>query len=630
MFYFDFEYRNNEVRNDIILVSYLNSNSGGECSTIDLRSEDGRKLWETVYKDNINEIWVAYNARADLTCMLTLGQCIRNLKVIDAMAEARLVTMTHPDYYTEESNLVATLKKLKIKCDLLAFDNHKEFKNSARNTILENETYTEEQWKRIEEYGPTDVYPLQPLLRKIATVHNEMRTGTLIEDMLHRGEYVKAVTELYYRSKGFPIDLERIEAIYERREEIYAALASKVNEQYEVYNDAGLPQLLYEYNKKTGKFVFKSEAFENLIKELKIDGWEKTESGKLSLKKDYLESKAKEYPVLMDLYRTRRTFQALNGKEDSDLRKLMVDGHIRPEPFTFNQKTGRNSPKPKRGFILNLTPWMRSALIHPHPGEAFIGIDWGQQEIAIAAILSGDKALKQVYLSGDPYLELAKMAGAVPKNATKQSHPTERQNFKAVQLGIGYGKGRKSLAIDVYEGNRSPDGAPGISKLKAEMIADDIFYWHKDHFRTYWDWVKDNMFYCERRGFLKVKGGWLMFWSDKTRQTQVQNFPMQAVGAEIMRRAVVNVYKTGRLDLICSLHDALYILSTEEKAQEDATLLRQCMDDASKSVLNGFAISCDAPDIYTHDKPYWDARGESQYKTIKAFLGNCMDHPKCA
>jgi hypothetical protein len=38
------------------------------------------------------------------------------------------------------------------------------------------------------------------------------------------------------------------------------------------------------------------------------------------------------------------------------------------------------------------------------------------------------------YESGDPYLAFAKQAGAVPHDATKQSHPAQRELFKACVL----------------------------------------------------------------------------------------------------------------------------------------------------------------------------------------------------
>ena len=50
------------------------------------------------------------------------------------------------------------------------------------------------------------------------------------------------------------------------------------------------------------------------------------------------------------------------------------------------------------------------------------------------------------YRSGYPDLEFARQAGAVPSDATKTSHPAERELFKLCALGVQYGMEAKSLA----------------------------------------------------------------------------------------------------------------------------------------------------------------------------------------
>src|SRR5205085_34310 len=59
---------------------------------------------------------------------------------------------------------------------------------------------------------------------------------------------------------------------------------------------------------------------------------------------------------------------------------------------------------------------------------------------------SGDLEMQAAYHSGDFYLTFAKMAGAVPVNATKQSHAVQREQFKTVALGVLYGLSAEGLA----------------------------------------------------------------------------------------------------------------------------------------------------------------------------------------
>ena len=60
-----------------------------------------------------------------------------------------------------------------------------------------------------------------------------------------------------------------------------------------------------------------------------------------------------------------------------------------------------------------------------------------------SCLLSKDQNLSAY--GGDPYI-YAQMAGSVPKDATKQSHPKERNLYKVVLLATLYGQGSKSLA----------------------------------------------------------------------------------------------------------------------------------------------------------------------------------------
>src|SRR5262249_47338199 len=113
------------------------------------------------------------------------------------------------------------------------------------------------------------------------------------------------------------------------------------------------------------------------------------------------------------------------------------DGRNRVLLSAFASKTGRNQPS-NSAFVFGPSAWLRS-LIRPGPGRAVAYVDWSQQELAIAAALSGDRKMMAAYESGDFYLTFAKMAGAVPRDATKKSHPREREQFKAVALGVLYG-----------------------------------------------------------------------------------------------------------------------------------------------------------------------------------------------
>ena len=141
-----------------------------------------------------------------------------------------------------------------------------------------------------------------------------------------------------------------------------------------------------------------------------------------------------------------------------------ADGRARCPLWPFSSITGRNQPsagKEQKSGIRSDSPYVFGLpkalrfLIRPAPGMALAYIDWEQQEFMIAALMSGDKEMQKAYRSGNPYLALAKKLSAVPQNATKSTHATEHEKFKAVVLGVNYDRTKyglsKVLGLTIYE-----------------------------------------------------------------------------------------------------------------------------------------------------------------------------------
>jgi DNA polymerase I-like protein with 3'-5' exonuclease and polymerase domains len=187
----------------------------------------------------------------------------------------------------------------------------------------------------------------------------------------------------------------------------------------------------------------------------------------------------------------------------------------------FGTKTGRNTPSNSK-FIFGPSVWLR-ALMRTRPGRALAYVDWLAQEYGIAAALSGDLAMKQDYQSGEPYLAFAKRAGAVPADATKQTHGKERELFKVCcGLGAMYGAGEHSLAARL-----------GISTAHAR----ELLRLHRQTYPTVWRWSDAVQDFAMLHGYLETVFGWRVHVGPDTNPRSLRNFPMQANGAEMLRLA---------------------------------------------------------------------------------------------
>ena len=273
---------------------------------------------------------------------------------------------------------------------------------------------------------------------------------------------------------------------------------------------------------------------------------------------------AKAYPIVSPMRELRSSLSDLR------LNDLAVggDGRNRTILSAFRARSGRNAPSNTR-FIFGPSVWLRS-VIKPPPGYGLAYVDWSQQEFGIAAVLSGDQAMQQAYLSGDPYLAFAKQAGAVPSDATKQSHGVIRELYKTCALGVQYGMEAPSLAARI--------GQPRI-------VARDLLRAHRETYRAFWKWSDAALDYAMLTGSLHTVFGWRVHVGEKPNPRSLRNFPMQANGAEMLRLACCLATERG-VEVCAPVHDAVLICAPLERLEVDIVKMRAIMAEASRIILN--------------------------------------------
>ena len=214
--------------------------------------------------------------------------------------------------------------------------------------------------------------------------------------------------------------------------------------------------------------TFKADRFAAWLAETGIP-WPRLESGRLDLSDDTFRQQARIYPQVSPLRELR---SALSDLRLNDL-AVGRDGRNRTLLSPFRSRSGRNQPSNSK-YIFGPSVWLRG-LIKPPPGYGLAYVDWSQQEFGIAAALSGDQAMQDAYRSGDPYLAFAKQAGAVPQDATKASHGTQRELFKTCALGVQYGMEAESLALRIAQ---------------PPIVGRDLIRAHKETYRRFWQWSR--------------------------------------------------------------------------------------------------------------------------------------------
>src|SRR5262245_24430666 len=196
------------------------------------------------------------------------------------------------------------------------------------------------------------------------------------------------------------------------------------------------------------------------------------------------------------------------------------------------------------------------------------------------------------YLTGDPYLAFAKQAGAVPGDAVKGTHETERELFKQCVLAVQYGMEAQSLALRIAQ---------------PPCVAFDLLQAHHETYRRFWSWSDASVDYAMLNGELHTVFGWHVRVRENANPRSLRNFPMQANGAEMLRLACCLATERG-IDVCAPVHDAVLICVPLERLDADVKLMRQTMTDAAAIVLNGFPLGTDAKLVAYPDR-YMDKRG---------------------
>jgi len=445
-------------------------------------------------------------------------------------------------------------------------------KDKGRSLALRGGPWTEDEKTYLLDYCQRDVDALKPLFEKLLPYIDWPRI------FLH-GAYTAAAAHI--ERTGIPVDMETLGAIKAEWYEIITKLIGEIDVQYGVYEGT----------------VFKLKKFEDYLSKAGIP-WPRLISGQLDLTDETFKDMARIYPVLSPLRELRVT---LSQSRDIKL-PVGLDGRNRTLLSCFRSITGRNQPSTSR-FIFGNASWWRG-LIKPQPGWGLAYVDYSQQEFGIAAALSGDENMMAAYKSGDPYLSFAKQVGAVPPDATKKSHPNEREQFKQCILATQYGMGAASLAARINQ---------------PEVYARELLKYHRQAYKDFWAWsdrVVDHAVITDR---LWTVFNWGLRVGADVNERSLRNFPMQANGAEMLRLACIMATQAG-IRVCAPVHDALLIEAPLDVLDETVVKVQQIMKEASAIILGGFELTTDAKLIRYPDR-YMDPRGIQMWNTIMKLAG---------
>jgi DNA polymerase family A len=422
------------------------------------------------------------------------------------------------------------------------------------------------------DYCAEDVRAQTELFRRQIAGHNG-REPVDIERVIYWSQYAaKVVAKI--QARGMPIDMPLWNLVQENKLVVVAALLRRFDPSY---ND---PETIY-----TPDGEWSDHRFERWLIRAGINAWPRLRTGKLQIDGDAFRLMYGAHPAIEGLHALRDSIGVIARARIP----IGRDGRNRPSLFPFGTATGRNA---QARSLFNAHAAMRSFMKFPEDTIA-VYLDWRTQEVGVAAAYSGDVNLIDAYRTGDIYHSLALMCGLTDDcdiKRWKDEHKDQRQRMKALQLGISYGMGVRSLA-------RGLDRHP--------LIASEVIIRHKQKFPRFWSWRAEQ---AERAMITRIMesqyDGWQMHLSSSPNPRTLYNFPMQSGGASMLRLAATRLCDAGLVPSML-VHDGILLeLQRAEQVEQAIAIMR----DAGTEVCNGLEIGVDVDQRLERGARYRDKR----------------------
>ena len=321
---------------------------------------------------------------------------------------------------------------------------------------------------------------------------------------------------------------------------------------------------------------------EILFEKMKLPVVKKTKSG-YSTDVDVLEKLKSEDPIISEILDYRQLMK-LNSTYVEGLKPYINPKTKRIHSF-FHQTitaTGRiSSTEPNLQNIptrFELGKQVRK-IFKPEPGKVYIDADYSQIELRVLAHMSEDAHMVQAFKDGEDIHRQA--ASKVFKTPMEEVTKEQRSNAKAVNFGIVYGISDFGLGEQL-----------GISRKIAKQYIEEYLQEYAG-IKNFMDDMKEKAketgyvetLFNRRRYIPELKSNNYMVRQFGERAAM--NTPIQGTAADIMKIAMINVYKklieeNLEAKIVLQVHDEMMIEAPLAEAEKVKEIVKTEMESAIK------------------------------------------------
>lgn len=319
---------------------------------------------------------------------------------------------------------------------------------------------------------------------------------------------------------------------------------------------------------------------EILFVKLKIgtEGLRKTKTG-ISTAASELEKMRGLHPIIDEIFEYRELSKLLSTYVEA--LPALVNKTTGRVHTSFNQTitaTGRlSSSDPNLQNIPIRTDWgkkIRQAFV-AESGNVLVSADYSQIELRVAAHLSGDKTMIEVFKSGrDFHAATAAFIHDVPLDKVT---PDQRRSAKEVNFGVLYGMGAWGLSertgLTRYEAQEFISRYFKSFSGLAKWIEDIKQQTKKDGYATTW--------FGRRRYIPEINSGVAQVRAQAERMAV--NLPVQGTAADLLKVAMINLFKdlagvSSKTEMLLQVHDELVFEVPKKEVPKVAAFIKQVME----------------------------------------------------
>lgn len=391
-------------------------------------------------------------------------------------------------------------------------------------------------------------------------------------------------------------ELGKVEEVYEKIEKPLIPVIKKMEERGILVDTKVLGELEKKYSaelKQIEKNIYKiaghefnvsspKQLGEVLFDELKLipEKQKKTAGGARSTRESELEKIRGTHPIVDDILEYRELKKLLSTYIENLPPLLDKENRLHAEFVQTGTTTGR---------FASQNPNLQNIPLHSERGKAIrnafvassgftlVSLDYSQIELRLAAILSGDEKLCQIFKSGrDVHTEVASQVFHVAPEAVDSEM---RRRAKVINFGILYGMGVNALRAQL-----------GSTTAEAHQYLEEYF----STFKTLSEYLESTKGFARKNGYTETLfGRRRQFQEMKSTLPYVRaqaermaiNAPIQGTQADIIKLAMVRademLTKNGNSEdahLLLSVHDELVYEIRKEHADKLSEQIKEIME----------------------------------------------------